>query len=180
MQKVINLFGGPGTGKSTTASGLFYVLKRMGINCELISEYAKDKTWEENAATLKCQEYIFGKQQYRMHRVSGKVEFIVTDAPLLLSTLYIPEDYPLPSLKQTVREAYQSYDNFNVFLVRKKEYQSAGRRQTEEEARELDEDTRKMLDAFEVPYHVVDADESAVLTILRLLFPGREVPVFMV
>lgn len=43
---VINLFGGPSAGKSTLAAGVFYNLKCMGINCELITEYPKDKVWE--------------------------------------------------------------------------------------------------------------------------------------
>ena len=40
---VVNLIGGPGSGKSTTAAGLFYNLKKLGINCEMALEYAKDK-----------------------------------------------------------------------------------------------------------------------------------------
>ena len=39
---VINLIGGPGSGKSTTASGIFYTLKKMGINCEISCENAVD------------------------------------------------------------------------------------------------------------------------------------------
>ena len=31
---VVNLFGGPCCGKSTVASGLFYELKCLGIDCE--------------------------------------------------------------------------------------------------------------------------------------------------
>ena len=59
---VVNLFGAPGSGKSTGAAFIFSQLKMKNVNCELITEYAKDKTWENNAAALECQEYIFGKQ----------------------------------------------------------------------------------------------------------------------
>ena len=45
---IVNLMGGPGTGKSTHAGGTFYRMKRSGINCEYIQEYAKDKTWSED------------------------------------------------------------------------------------------------------------------------------------
>lgn len=41
---VINLMGGPGSGKSTVASGIFYRLKKMGVNCELALEFVKDKS----------------------------------------------------------------------------------------------------------------------------------------
>ena len=40
---IINLIGGPCSGKSTIASGLFYNLKKLGYNCELALEFAKDK-----------------------------------------------------------------------------------------------------------------------------------------
>lgn len=40
---VINLFAGPGSGKSTTCAGVFNKLKLAGINCEMALEYAKDK-----------------------------------------------------------------------------------------------------------------------------------------
>jgi len=35
--KVINLFAGPGAGKSTTAAGLFYYMKKLGM-AEAIDE----------------------------------------------------------------------------------------------------------------------------------------------
>ncbi len=37
----INLFAGPGAGKSTTATWLFSQLKIAGISIELTSEYVK-------------------------------------------------------------------------------------------------------------------------------------------
>lgn len=42
MTSVINLIGGPGSGKSTTAAGLFFRMKSMGVRCELVTEYAKE------------------------------------------------------------------------------------------------------------------------------------------
>ena len=65
---VINLFGGPGCGKSTQAAYIFSRLKMLGLNCELVTEFAKDKTWEHNSKALSCQPYVFGKQSYRLDR----------------------------------------------------------------------------------------------------------------
>ena len=39
---VVNLFAGPGSGKSTTCAGLFSKLKLAGIYCEMVLEYAKE------------------------------------------------------------------------------------------------------------------------------------------
>ena len=47
VKAVINLYGGPGCGKSTVSSGLFYKMKSEGYCVEYVSEYAKDLTYEE-------------------------------------------------------------------------------------------------------------------------------------
>ena len=73
---IVNLIGGPGSGKSTCASGIFYQLKKLGINCELALEFAKDKVWEESIKTLDDQFYIFGKQYHKLFRLMDKVDVI--------------------------------------------------------------------------------------------------------
>ena len=85
---IVNLFGVPGAGKSTGAAYIFSQLKMKGINAELITEFAKDKVWENNEKVFKNQLYLFGKQSFRISRVQDEVDVIVTDSPLLLSILY--------------------------------------------------------------------------------------------
>ena len=70
---VINIFGGPGCGKSTTATGVFSLLKLHGVNAEFVSEFAKDLTWEERYKTLKNQNYVSAKQHHRQWRLSDDV-----------------------------------------------------------------------------------------------------------
>ena len=53
MAIVINLFAGPGVGKSTTAARVFAELKLKGVNCEMALEFAKDKVWEESFTACK-------------------------------------------------------------------------------------------------------------------------------
>ena len=43
---VVNLYGAPGSGKSTGAAYIFAELKMLGINCELITEFASDEKRE--------------------------------------------------------------------------------------------------------------------------------------
>lgn len=52
MTKIINFIGGPGVGKSTTALGVAYNLKKRRLNIEYVAEYAKDVTWEGTHALL--------------------------------------------------------------------------------------------------------------------------------
>lgn len=79
---LINLFGAPGAGKSTLSAYVFSKLKTAGVNAELVTEFAKDKVWEENSVALANQMYMFGKQYFRMTRCEDKVDAIVTDSPL--------------------------------------------------------------------------------------------------
>ena len=76
---IINLFAGPGSGKSTTCAGLFSKLKLAGINCEMVLEYAKELVWENNLETLDDQIYIFAEQLHRINRLKNKVDVIITD-----------------------------------------------------------------------------------------------------
>ena len=52
---VINLCGGPGTGKSTLSANLFAKLKMAGVDVELAPEYVKDLVWEESFKKIENQ-----------------------------------------------------------------------------------------------------------------------------
>jgi ABC-type glutathione transport system ATPase component len=133
---IVNLYGGPGSGKSTVAAELFSLLKRKNINAELVTEYAKDLTWQESFNVLKNQIYVFAKQHHRLWRVKDKVDVIITDAPLLISLVYGAAHGD--AFKELVKEEYNLYRNYNVLLGRPKHYESSGRTQTLEEAKLID------------------------------------------
>ena len=90
---VINLFGGPGLGKSTIASGLFYRMKVAGFQVESVTEYAKDVVWDQAPTKFSDQLYITAKQNRKLWRLQDQVEWIVSDSPLLLGLHYAPPDY---------------------------------------------------------------------------------------
>lgn len=131
---VINLFGVPGAGKSTGAAYIFSQLKMHGVNAELVTEFTKDKVWEENPAVFKNQAYIFGKQSFKMSRCKDKVEVIVTDSPLLLSALYNEDPILGEDFNKVVNNVFHSYHNMNYLVLRTKPYNAVGRHQTEAES----------------------------------------------
>lgn len=134
---VVNLFGAPGAGKSTGAAYIYAMLKMAGVNAELVTEFAKDKVYEETKEVWNNQQYIFGKQSFRIGRLRGKVDVVVTDSPLLLSAMYNTDDLLGEPFNGVVNEVFSSYDNINFFVQRDKPYNPSGRMQTAEESDEL-------------------------------------------
>ena len=89
---IVNLFAGPGAGKSTGAAYIFAKLKMAGIDCEYVSEYAKDRVWQDDQFPLQhCQLYVIGKQCLKIERLLGKVDVIITDSPIALGSMYTDE-----------------------------------------------------------------------------------------
>lgn len=144
MQTIfVNLFGGPGSAKSSIAARVFAELKLMNYDCELITEWVKDKVWSEHDKILENQLYIFAKQNNKHWQLNGKVEVAITDSPLLLSLIY-GKDYP-DSFYQLVRDTHHSYRNINIFLERSSTYSDKGRLQNREEVLQIDHQIRDML-----------------------------------
>ena len=166
---VINLFGVPSVGKSTGAAYIFSKLKLAGINAELITEFAKDKVWEENAEIFKPdnQCYVFGKQFYKMSRCRDKVDVIITDSPLPLSILYNKSKILGEEFNQTVMSCFNSFENISYLLLRDKKYNSKGRLQTEEESNALSEPLTNLLNERNINYQVLKGNLEGYEEIVR-------------
>lgn len=156
---VVNLLGGPGAKKSTTACQLFAALKHAGINCELVTEYAKDKVWEKSTSVLDDQLYVFAKQNHRQRILVGEVDVIITDSSLLNSIIYGKDK--VKGFDALVTEVYDTYNNLNVFINRVKAFNPKGRVQNEQEAIELDKRIKDLLDHTGLEYVEVFGDELA-------------------
>ncbi len=167
--KIINLWGGPGTGKSTTAAGLFYEMKKARLNVELVTEYAKDMVWEQRHNVLDDQIYIFAKQQRRIARLQGHgLDWVITDSPIALGLVYLRDGALSEHFHQLVMEVFNAYDNHNFLLQRNFEYNPVGRNQKDvDEARVYDEKVKRLLDAHQVSVRTILGGEKAVDTIMK-------------
>lgn len=169
--KIINFFGGPGIGKSTIAAGHFWDLKVSGRSAELVTEYAKDVTWEGRQNLLNDQLYLLAKQNRRLSRLlDHDVDYAITDSPLLLCAAYTrmgTNSYS--SLVPLVLELFNSYDNVNIVLKRNPEfYVQVGRSQTVEQAIQIDEVVIALLDEFNIPHHVLEIDNDPMNTLAEI------------
>tara|TARA_Y100000310_G_scaffold251408_1_gene257872 strand:- start:1413 stop:1988 length:576 start_codon:yes stop_codon:yes gene_type:complete len=161
----INLFAGPGSGKSTTAAAVFAQLKLAQINCEMAREFAKEKVWERSYPVLEDQLYVFAKQAHRMKILEDQVDVIITDSPLYLSLVYGDTSTTFGNLVKEIH--FNSYINFNYFIQRTKPFHQSGRIQTETEATDLDRGIKLMLDEFKEPYTILDGDSHAATAIFH-------------
>ncbi len=131
----------------------------MGWFAEYISEFAKDKVYENNGEVFKHQEYLFGKQSFKMGRVRDKVQVMVVDSPLILCIVYNNNTTLGEDFNKTVRSVFDSYSNRNYLLTRKHTYEIEGRFQNEEEALEIRKQIINALDELGIIYNLVTSSE---------------------
>ena len=149
---VVNLYGGPGAGKSTFMANLFYKLKVRGIEVEMAPEFAKDLVWEERFNYFDEQIYIFAKQLHRINRVLGKVDVCISDSPLQNSYIYLKEDNP--QLRALIDNEFAKFHNLNFYIKRGNKYVQNGRNENEVEAKYIDQKIETLLSTL--PHTVVD------------------------
>lgn len=167
---VINLFGAPGSGKSTGAAYIFSHLKLRNVNVEYITEFAKDKTWEHNTKALEDQVYMLGKSYHKLFICKDQVDVIILDSPLLLDILYNHDPLLGENFNQLVKTLYDSFDNVNFFVNRVKKYNPVGRNQTEEESDALKYKLLKLLsDMDETNYLEINGDEYGYQKALEII-----------
>lgn len=166
MTIYINLFAGPGAGKSTLASGLFASMKRTGESVELVTEFAKDLVWENRQATLAIQPYVSAKQYRNLARLKGKVNYVITDSPILKDSVYARRY--APKLPQAYHDllAFMHEDlghSINILLSRKFTYQTEGRYQDEKTAQDIDRDLKLLLHLRNVDFYECAPDIAEVM-----------------
>jgi hypothetical protein len=148
------------------AGELFGYMKRKRMNVEYVQEVAKDLVWLESKS-IDDQLYILGKQHHRLYMLQGKVDYIITDSPIILGIQYsrmamskFVEDPKLQdwfkSFDALVLNSFNLYSNVNLLINRgQRKYMKVGRYQTEEEAVQIDKDIRHLLTKNNLPFFYV-------------------------
>ena len=170
MTIIVNFFAGSGAGKSNLAWDVSAEIKWMGgINVEYCDEYVKHQLIEERKTIFQDQNYIFGKQHYKIKRlIVDKLDVVVTDSPILLSAFYntvnaIKNNEPIDEIfNQHVLNCFNKFNNANYYVERVKPFNPFGRFQTAEEAKQDDIKLRKMLDGFGVKYQIIKGEKVSV------------------
>lgn len=178
MTKIINLFSGPGAGKSSIAAGLLYELKKKHISCDAPYEFPKTLAWDENHLAIQDQLYVLANQHRGIVKSYGKVDYIISDSPILLSLIYrnyykgveYPSTLYNESFDKMVLDTHSYYDNLNIVLKRSVGvYNEKERYQNLEKSIELDNMIQSKLDECNIPYIEINVDNNTVNNILNLL-----------
>lgn len=177
IKRIVCLWGGPGTGKSTTCAGVFSLLKQMGYNCEMNREYIKDWVWEGRKITDGDQVYITAKQLKKERTyIQNGLDFIITDSPAALTSFYgdIYDKYEKEygACRQIVKQHHafckdNGYKIEHYFLIRKKVYNPSGRFQDEKTAKEYDAKIKIFLKDYGINFKEIDCDEDAIENIVK-------------
>lgn len=173
---VVNMFSGPGVGKSTLAANVFAELKRQGTKVELVSEFAKEMVWEQRHTMFTEQDFIFAHQHRMIRRlVDHDIDYAIVDSSMFLGLLYTPDWYP-PSFNQFVLDVFNTYDNVNILVERNSaiNYVEAGRNQTLDQALDKDREVVQLLHKYNVGYHTIINDQYATNTIVDIIKTHKE------
>lgn len=173
MSVVINLLGGSGLGKSTTAALVFGELKLQDKNAELVQEYAKEWAWAGRKIKPEDQTHITDEQWTRESRLYGKVDFIITDSPLILGPVYqkyYSGDDPVFGAiwNRITTSETNGVKYMNFLLKRNKTFNPKGRFETAEQAKEVDSFLQDYLAKKQIPFHtIVSNDRERVQEIIK-------------
>lgn len=177
---IINLFAGPGAGKTTIASGLMYELKKIHLSVDNPYEFPKSLVWDENSGAIRDQFYVTANQHRNILRSYGKVDYIVCDSPILFGLVY-RDKYKKPNdfvsnlygedFDLFILNLFKKYNNVNFFLERNinSTFNNKERLQNLDESIAIDVEILEMLTNKGIEFTPIPVNDNSVINILKNL-----------
>lgn len=165
---VYNFFGGPCSGKSTTAAYIFSRFKNQGIQVEIAREVAKDFIWEGRAVQLQRNQFLVSALQYSRLKdlKENGCEVAITDSPLLTGLAYSEHLRYKSELEALLRVVNREFDNRNIYLRRSNHYSGFGRVEKASEVGIIDQRIHSLI-AFD---YEAKGDEQGQILLFDLLW----------
>lgn len=156
----VNFFAGPSAGKTTAALELTVELKKLGIDVEYVSEYAKELVRRGRTDELRNQKAVTDVQIERIKCLQNSCEVVVTDSPILLGCIYAQDNFAPPGYVAGLHRVHNSMQNLNLFVLRMFSYDQRGRIHGATDALEKDEKIAAMLDTLREPTLYVGGENT--------------------
>lgn len=173
---LINFVGAPSSGKSIMSALTFVKLKSDHNSSEFVQEYAKQLVWANEIDDLKNQWYVTINQYKMIKAVYGKVDYVVTDSPLLLGLYYNRhENENVCNIEKTEKMILSKMEEFNnvyIFLKRNKNnpYEKVGRIHDENQSIEIEKNLKGLLDEFNLKYLEIESDVNRIDKIMEYVY----------
>lgn len=173
---LVNFISAPSIGKSTMSSLAFVRLKTDHNKAELVQEYAKQLVWGEKFDVLSNQWYVSKKQYKMLKAVYGKVDYLVTDSPLLLGgyyNRYYPDNVcDREKTEEMILEKIKEFNNIYIFLKKNSDFpfEKEGRIHTEEQSIKIEQQLKEMLDEFKIDYLEITSDVNNMDKIIDYIY----------
>ena len=104
---LINFLGSPCSGKSVLGTQLYTELKVRDYEVEFVNEFVKTWTYTGRKVNKFGQYYIFGMETENQSRLFNKVDYIIADSPVLLTSFYQQYYWGSNTLIVPAKEFYQ-------------------------------------------------------------------------
>lgn len=144
----VNLYGGPGSGKSTAAHYLLWRFKSIGVTAEYAREWIKRLAYTGDVPPRRYIQPIALGEQLSEERaaIATGVQVVVTDSPILLQAVYAENPTDRRRAIEAAEDLDRDHPGIHVFLERgDRQFVQAGRWEDEEAARQKDEDILDLL-----------------------------------
>ena len=112
----VNLWGGPQVGKTEVASYLLSMLKRAGITCALVQDYASELA--SQGRLPETEPFLITSEQFRRQaRLQGQFQVVIADSGIAATLLRAPESYR-KCLAETVAALSSGWRQFDYVIGR--------------------------------------------------------------
>ncbi len=151
MTTLINIYAGPGAGKSTLAAEVFMRLKKAGHSAELVTEYVKEWVYRAIPVGPFDDVVITANQLHRESVLYGKVDYIVTDSPIGLGAVFErihnPDSRIMLDLCRNIRKRQDAagVNVVNMLLKRQHAFVQEGRFHDEYQSHRADAECESLL-----------------------------------